>query len=45
MVREDGVWSPGIITPDELKDDFFPVTDSKEVETFVQAAIAAESSL
>lgn len=41
----DGVWkSDGIPDVDDLKDNFSPVTDPKEVEKFVAAARSAASS-
>jgi hypothetical protein len=43
-VRIDGVWRRGTFSADELKDEFEPVTDPKEVLKFFQEAAAALSS-
>ena len=45
MVKESGVWRVGVFVPDDLKDNFEPVTDRNRVSMFLQEALAAASSL
>ena len=44
LVRIDGSWGVGVFSPDELKDFFVRVTDSKEEATLAQEAGAALKS-